>query len=431
MKKSIFIFICLFLASHCFADTFTHRETGKIFHGYATKKKRDTKTLVCVENEIKPQYLNLADYNIEWNYLGRKDTVYILPITNAIELECETRAFEKGIEIASNHDPLFIIIEIDTPGGRADLMTRICDSICKTDNCRTIAFISGGKYGGAYSAGAVIALACDYIYMVNNTAIGAATPILMTPSGFPMDLKSILGETVGEKVISASRAYIATIAEQNGRSGLLAMAMVDKDIEVLEVIEDSTSFFVTPENRKPNQKILRTWSTKGSLLTLSAKDAVQCGIANGTISSIDNLFTKLNITKKDLRLYRDILKARQEFELAQSKINKIYLSISSLKKQTASLAQEVANLDEIIARSNRVGYYSDEYGPVLRSEEYSPTAINQFSQKSYRCFSLLETLKKECLQAMDLAKKHVDLNSYVTVLEEDLKFADGILARLQ
>ena len=74
---------------------------------------------------------------------------------------CETEALEKAIEMASNQGPLCILIEVDTPGGSADLMRRICDAITKANNCRTVAFISGGEHGGAYSAGAIIALACD------------------------------------------------------------------------------------------------------------------------------------------------------------------------------------------------------------------------------------------------------------------------------
>ena len=231
MKKLVFVFMCLLLANACLADTFTHRKTGKVFQGHATQKKTGNKTLVSIRNKKNPKYLNLTDYDVEWNQSGRRNQVIILPIKTKIKLKCETEVFEKAIEIASNHGPLFVLIEIDTPGGRVDLMKRICAAITKTDNCRTVAFVSGGKYGGAYSAGAIIALACDYIYMADGTSIGAATPILASSSDIK-DLKSTYGETVGEKFMSAERAYIATLAEKNGRPGLLAKAMVDKDIEV-------------------------------------------------------------------------------------------------------------------------------------------------------------------------------------------------------
>jgi membrane-bound ClpP family serine protease len=229
MKKPVFIITCLLITVYCAADTFTNRKTGEVIQGYATQEKRGSETLVRFGDKQATQYLNLIDYDIKWDTSGRRNQIIILPIKDSIELECETKAFEKVLKNASNQGPLLILIEIDTPGGRGDLMRRICDTIISADNCRTAAFVSGGEYGGAYSAGAIIAIACDYIYMADGTAIGAAAPIVISSSGVK-DLNSVFGETAAEKFLSADRGYIATLAEQNGRSGLLAKAMVDKDI---------------------------------------------------------------------------------------------------------------------------------------------------------------------------------------------------------
>jgi len=338
MKKLIFAWICLLLTIPCRSDTFTHRKTGEVLHGYATQIKKGNKTLIRVGDKKKPHYLNLVDYDIEWNHLGRRNQVIVLPIKNEIELECETEAFIKALDEASNQGPILILIEIDTPGGRVDLMQQICTAITKANNCPIVAFVSGDKWGGAYSAGASIALACDYIYMSHNTAIGAATTILASPSDVN-DIKSVYGETAGEKFMSASRAYIAAIAEQNNRPSLLAQAMVDKDIEVLEVIEKDKTVFIAPENLKVGQPVRRIWSKRGSLLTLTATEAVKCGIADKVVDSLKGLISDLDLLNARFIHNDDVIKARRKFELANQKLEKTLNDIDLYKKKIDTLSE--------------------------------------------------------------------------------------------
>ena len=111
--------------------------------------------------------------------LGRNNKVIVVPVDDAIMNEIETDAFEKAIADSSQEGPLLILVEIDTPGGRVDLAQRMCTAITKDADCNVIAFIKGGKYGGAISAGAAVALSCNKIYMANNTVIGAATLVTM------------------------------------------------------------------------------------------------------------------------------------------------------------------------------------------------------------------------------------------------------------
>ena len=149
---------------------------------------------------------------------GGEISVIVLSIKDEISLDGETALFEKAIESASNQGPLFVVLAIDTPGGREDLMKRLCKAIVKASNCKTVAYVCGGQYGGAYSAGAIISLACDYIYMADNTAIGAAMTVVISSEGEVKDLKSKFGEAVAEKYMSADRAFVAAVAEENGRS---------------------------------------------------------------------------------------------------------------------------------------------------------------------------------------------------------------------
>ncbi|MCL4217275.1 MAG: hypothetical protein KJ052_09780 [Candidatus Hydrogenedentes bacterium] len=112
-----------------------------------------------------------------------------------------------------------IIFVVDTFGGRVDSAITISNAIMEAP-CRTIAFIRGK---GAISAGALISFSCDDIVMASGTNIGAAEPRYFG-----------MGESqaVGEKETSFLRSKFAAVAEANGHNPAIAVAMVDKSIEL-------------------------------------------------------------------------------------------------------------------------------------------------------------------------------------------------------
>jgi len=377
--KKLFIFLVCFLsAALCPADTFTSRDTGEVFHGYATQRKRGGKTLVRMGEKGTAKYIDMADYRVEQNQQGRKNRIIVIPIKDAIELDCETAALEKAIETSSNQGPMLILIEIDTPGGREDLMKRICSAISDASNCPTVAFVSGGEYGGAYSAGAVIALTCDYIYMANDTAIGAATPILISETEVK-DLRSAFGATVGEKFMSASRAYIASIAEQRSRPGALARAMVDRNIEVVEVIEDDRRLFIEPKEKKSEQAVVRTWSERGTLLTLTASEAVECGIANGLTESRKTIESKFRLEKPRIVQNNEAAKARRSFEIAKKKFDKLQIVIDRYVKEIEvgdNRKEAILILGKLIKKYEEAIALGKAYPDLNIDEESFKAAIN-------------------------------------------------------
>jgi hypothetical protein len=168
--------------------------------------------------------------------------------------------------------------------------------------------------------------------MADDTAIGAATPVVMSKTGVK-DLKSVYGATVGEKFLSADRAYVASIAEQNGRPGALAKAMVDKDIEVVEVTEDGEKLFIEPRERKKDQSVVRTWSKRGSLLTLTAGEAVECGIANGLAGSHKAIVSAFKLDNPRVIQNNEAAKARGMFEKAKEKFDELQISIDRYVKE--------------------------------------------------------------------------------------------------
>lgn len=416
----------LLLCTTCLGDSFTHRNTGDSFNGYAVARKRANRTQVRIENR-KPRYLDLSDYRVVQNNLGRKNRIYTFNIKDAVEFMAETQAFEKAIKIAANQGPLFILIEIDTPGGRIDLAKRICSALIKLDNCKTIAFMSGGEFGGAFSAGAIIALACDEIYMLEGTAIGAASLYARTTTG-PEELEEIYGESIAVKFSSAWSAYCVAIAELNNRPGQLVKAMVEKQTEVVEIIEDGEQIFIHPRDKPKGQKTIRIWSDKNSLLTLSADEAFVVGIANGTVSSRSELFARLGAKRAVKKPDRKMLKAKRAFEKIKKRFDAILNSIeyfeqraNILVKEYNALEAEIRKADTVIYRQRsgrrRIGSYSSSYSETQVERRVVLTDRNILLNE---LLDVLDALIREYDTAMLMANRYPDLKRYVKMLEKNL-----------
>lgn len=369
--------VLLAFSRTCFADTFTNRQTGEALLGYIAGQSEDGETIVSTKEKGQVR-LNLAQWQVVTDRLGRNNKVIILTIDDEIGLEIETQALERELVKLSNEGPLFILFEIDTPGGRGDLAQRICGAITQSKNCPTVAFVKGGKYGGALSAGAAVALACDKIYMADNTVIGAATAITFSETGRPESLKEAFGEEVGEKFASAWRAYFASLAERNQRPGLLARAMVDRNVEVVEVSDANERIFIDPINKKPQQHLVHTWNKKGSLLTLTAAEAVECMIADKVINSRQELLSELDAANAEIVINSEIQKARTELKRARGQLNRIRKSIDFKIEQT------------------------------------------KYRHPRPKVLEILRSAKSEFQTLIKLAKKYPDLELNIQALEEEL-----------
>ncbi len=361
------------LSAVCVADTFTHRQSGEVLHGYKTSRVEGAETFVQTAEKGLVK-LNLAEWQMVADRSGRSNKVVVMELTGPIMYEIETEAFEDAVVRVADEGPLFILLEIDTPGGRVDLTHRICGAITAADNVQVIAYIKGGPAGGALSAGAAVALAADKIYMAQDSCLGAATMV----TGEAKTLKQVFGEDVGEKYDSAWRARLASLAEQNKRPGILARAMVDKDIEVIEVNEGGGRLFIDPVNRKPQQNLIKTWSKKGSLLTLTATEAIACGFAESTVSSREELLRREGADRAEVVINDDIQRAGEELRRAQGQVARIRKSVDLKIKNAA--------------------------GPMSRGE----------------ALRMLRDARAEFKTLLGLARRYPDLDLDVTALEDEL-----------
>ena len=124
----------------------------------------------------------------------QEGAVVIVPITGTIDLGLAPY-LERVVEEAAEDGAAAILLEIDTPGGRLDAVLQMRDTLLGS-SVPTIAFVDRT----AFSAGALIAIASEQIYMAPGGVMGAATPI-----------SGATGETADEKTISAVRSTGALV----------------------------------------------------------------------------------------------------------------------------------------------------------------------------------------------------------------------------
>jgi len=173
-----------------------------------------------------------------------------IPVTGVVELGLAP-FIERSLAEAAAMGAVAVVLDMDTPGGRVDAAERISDAL--TDAEVPVYTLVNRR---AFSAGALIALSTDRIYMRPGSVIGAATPV----NGG--------GEKAPEKIVSAMRSEMRALAESAGLDPEVAAAMVDEDIEIEGVVDE------------------------GKLLTLTTEEAVGIGYAQ-EVDDLDALLAEL------------------------------------------------------------------------------------------------------------------------------------------
>jgi membrane-bound serine protease (ClpP class) len=236
--------------------------------------------LVCYETVLagNPSESNLVSSSVT-NSLRRypeHGVVYVIPIHDMIE-RALVYFIHRRLEDAQNKGAVAIIFEMKTPGGRLDATEEIVRMLLEL-NVPTYAFVNDR----AISAGAIIALATDKIYMSPGALIGDAMPIIVSPFGGAQPLP----DELREKMMSPTVALIRMVAQRKGHDPELAEAMVRPEKEY-----------------KIGEKLI---SAKGNLLTLTSDDAQQIVgegsaarrlLSAGTVQNIHELLKREGLDK--------------------------------------------------------------------------------------------------------------------------------------
>ncbi|MFC1497631.1 nodulation protein NfeD [Verrucomicrobiota bacterium] len=201
----------------------------------------------------------------------KEGSVFIIPIDGPIERGL-LYVVRRGLAQAEKEDAAVIIFHMNTPGGMVGVTEEIIRMLLDLpENIKTYTFIDKD----ALSAGALISVATEEIYMAPGSRIGASA--IITLFG---DLKE--GDTK-EKIFSAVTALVKSAAERRGHDIKLVEAMIRKEIEYK--IGDEV---ICPE---------------GELLTLTDKEAARLVgkgrkkrslLSSGTVKTLDELLRKID-----------------------------------------------------------------------------------------------------------------------------------------
>ena len=330
----------------------------------------------------------IDEYDVTYDTKGRKDNIFVIGIDNQDIILSDTvcASLAKTITEGANKGPLYILLDIDSPGGRGQCMKVVCDAIKKTSNCPVIAFISGKKYGGAFSAAAGIALACDKIYIAPDALMGTVAPPIEGTTR-QEDLTDWQA-TFTPKNIGSFGAYLSTFAEKKNRPAVMVMAMVDQNIEVVEVVtNEQGSRNIVHKADKGSGAIVRTWSKmiespstesdsekedteKETLysITLSAKDAFGTMMVDAIVDSRSEVIKDLKADGAKIIITSRIKSGVRKFALGRAQIQRYYVGIEDLEVQveeiekqmkevsSASLKNRPSREDERIRRLQREDY---------------------------------------------------------------------------
>ena len=355
--------VILLCTAICCADTFKHRETGEVFNGFATQKSIGNRTRVYNADLQTFKPIVLAEYDVTPNARGRRNSVIVMPLKQGEVLlsKAVSETLANAIVDASNKGPKLIVIEIDNPGGHGEYMKNISTTITKTFNCPTVAYISGGTYGGAYSAATAVALACDKIYIASEAVMGAVAPPVGTATGYEDTQNAV--ETYSPKNLSAYNGYVAALAEGNNRPGAIAMAMLGRNIEVIEVADrNGKRSFVNRTDRRPDQSVVRTLTrTAGqsgeTVLTLTPSDAVASGMAEKVVGSLSELLADMGAADAKLIRGGQVDKTIRKFTAVKHNLGMILASIDYLQKRGDELEKQLNDREKQELQSTRQREY--------------------------------------------------------------------------
>jgi membrane-bound ClpP family serine protease len=352
------------------ADTFKNKQTGETFNGFRTQKSTASQTLVYNDTTKKLTPLELRDYEITMDGKGRRNSVVMVSITEAEILLSETitQIVSEAIVKASNTGPQFVLLKIDNPGGRGEYMKSLCTTISKTDNCKVIAYISGGSFGGAYSAAAILAMACDKIYIAPTASMSSLAPFTET-SGEDF-IKSYSSDNLASFSI-----FAATLAQQHQRTALLARALLDKKISIVEVSDtDGKKSLIEKSTRQSSQTIVKTLcegyseplekpvvsaDQKASspaipadihsrVLNLTAEDAVRLQLADRIVYSVQDILADMNAADVQVANAPGIDSAVKQFAGARKNIRQRLAKIEILESRVATLEEQLNTLEQQI-----------------------------------------------------------------------------------
>lgn len=190
--------------------------------------------------------------------LSQTTRVMVMEIKDNIDPRMK-RYVDLAISHANSTEADIVIIEMDTYGGVLTDAKEIVDAIMRFEKPIWV-FINAD----AASAGALISIACDSIYMAPGATIGAATVVEST------------GQKAPDKYQSYMRSIMRSTAEEKGRDPRIAEGMVDEQLDLDSI------------------------SPPGQVITFSTTEAIQYGYCEAKVNSIEEILERNGVADYDL-----------------------------------------------------------------------------------------------------------------------------------
>ena len=184
--------------------------------------------------------------------------VMVMEIKSTIDPRT-TRYVNLALEHADKINAELIILEMDTYGGTVNDAKDIVEFLLDLE-IPVYVFIDKD----AASAGALISIACDSIYMAPGSSIGAATVVVPDGTAAP------------DKYQSYMKSTMRTTAEETGRDPKIAEAMVDEDIEIEGITK------------------------AGNVLTFTVSEAIKHGFCEAKVSTIEEILKRSGIESYEI-----------------------------------------------------------------------------------------------------------------------------------
>jgi len=204
---------------------------------------------------------------------------YPITITGAIGRDFTAAQMETHLKEAERLKPAVVLLVIDSGGGRIDHAEEMVDLIIEHEDLTFIAYVQK-----ALSAAATITLACEKVFVTETATIGGAVSYSLDEKG----KVEVLPAEVAEKFQSIWRAVCRKAAQHGRHPSLIAEAMVDPGFALtMRGVGEQVEL-----ERDGQGKVLKA---KGRILTLTAREAVSCGLSAGLVHDVNAIGQELAI----------------------------------------------------------------------------------------------------------------------------------------
>jgi membrane-bound serine protease (ClpP class) len=202
----------------------------------------------------------------------QRGPIFVAPLHSNVS-DAQFIFLRRALKTAERQHASAFVIDMKTYGGDVKSAIDIMDALLKT-KVPTFTFVNDK----AISAGALIAMATQKIYMAPTSVIGAAAPVLSSGDDLP--------KTMSDKTVSTLSAMARAASQQNGHNPDIADAFINKEKEVK--IGDVTI------------------DKSDSLLTLSAQEAARVFdgkplLAQGIAGSVEEVISAADLSGAEIR----------------------------------------------------------------------------------------------------------------------------------